>query len=432
MSHDLLKTLQERGMLEQISDPEGIREALNQGSVTLYIGFDPTATSLHIGNLLPIMLLAHFQRAGHRPICLVGGATGMIGDPSGRSSERVLLNDDAVQENLNKIRTQLSHFLRFEGPQAALMTNNHDWIAPLSYIDWLRDVGKHFSVNYMISKESVRRRLEDRDQGISYTEFSYMLLQSYDFLHLFRTEHCQIQAGGNDQWGNITAGIDLVRKVTGKTAYGLTIPLLTTASGEKFGKSAGNAVWLDAEMTSPYQFYQYWIQADDRDIERYLRIFTFLELTEIAEICSEHAQKPELRLAQKRLAAEVTTIVHGAEAVEKVLQATEILFGREINGLSDADLLAIFADVPSTQLERSRLGGELSLTQLLRETGLSASNGEARRLIQAGGVYLNNRKCSDPQTVIDSHSLASETTLVLRSGKKNYHLARFEAKNDAP
>lgn len=427
MSPDLLKALQERGMLEQISDPEGISQALAQGPVTLYIGFDPTATSLHIGNLLPIMLLAHFQRAGHRPICLVGGATGMIGDPSGRSSERVLLTNDKVDENVNKIRTQLGRFLRFEGPQAALMTNNHDWIAPLSYIDWLRDVGKHFSVNYMIAKESVRRRLEDRDQGISYTEFSYMLLQSYDFLHLFRTENCKIQAGGNDQWGNITAGIDLVRKVTGQTAYGLTIPLLTTASGEKFGKSAGNAVWLDAEMTSPYQFYQYWIQADDRDVERYLRIFSFLELDEIAAICSEHAEKPELRLAQKRLASEVTTIVHGAEAVEKVLQATEVLFGREINGLSDADLLAIFADVPSTQLERSRLGGDLTLTQLLRETGLSASNGEARRLIQAGGVYLNNRKCSDPQMLIDANSLASETTLVLRSGKKNYHLARFKA-----
>ncbi|MGE3727541.1 MAG: tyrosine--tRNA ligase [Candidatus Sericytochromatia bacterium] len=429
MSQDLLKALQERGMLEQISDPEGISQALAQGPVTLYIGFDPTATSLHIGNLLPIMLLAHFQRAGHRPICLVGGATGMIGDPSGRSSERVLLTNDKVDENVSKIRSQLSHFLRFEGPQAALMTNNHDWIAPLSYIDWLRDVGKHFSVNYMIAKESVRRRLEDRDQGISYTEFSYMLLQSYDFLHLFRTENCKIQAGGNDQWGNITAGIDLVRKVTGQTAYGLTIPLLTTASGEKFGKSAGNAVWLDAEMTSPYQFYQYWIQADDRDVERYLRIFSFLELDEIAQICAEHAQKPELRLAQKRLASEVTTIVHGAEAVSKVLQATEVLFGREIEGLSDADLLTIFADVPSTQLERSRLGGELNLTQLLRETGLSASNGEARRLIQAGGVYLNNRKCSDPHMLIDANSLASETTLVLRSGKKNYHLARFEIKS---
>jgi tyrosyl-tRNA synthetase len=427
MSQDLLENLQNRGMLEQISDPEGIRESLSAGSVTLYIGFDPTATSLHIGNLLPIMLLAHFQRAGHRPICLVGGATGMIGDPSGRSSERVLLGNDKIEQNVNKIREQLSRFLCFEGEQAALMTNNYDWIAPLSYIDWLREVGKYFSVNYMIAKESVRRRLEDREQGISYTEFSYMLLQAYDFLHLFRSQNCKIQAGGNDQWGNITAGIDLVRKVTGQTSFGLTIPLLTTASGEKFGKSAGNAVWLDAEMTSPYQFYQYWIQADDRDVERYLRIFTFLELAEIAEICAEHAQAPEQRKAQKRLAAEVTAIVHGEAAVEKVLLASEVLFGREISGLSDADLLAIFADVPSTQFERERLNGELQLLQLLRDTGLSASNGEARRLIQAGGVYLNNRKCADPQFVIDLSALASETTLVLRTGKKNYHLAQFKA-----
>ncbi|PIQ25013.1 tyrosine--tRNA ligase [bacterium (Candidatus Blackallbacteria) CG17_big_fil_post_rev_8_21_14_2_50_48_46] len=427
MSQDLLEALQQRGMLEQISDPEGIRDTLRQGPTTLYIGFDPTATSLHIGNLLPIMLLAHFQRAGHRPICLVGGATGMIGDPSGRSSERVLLTEDKVDANLESIRRQLSRFLRFEGENAALMTNNHDWIGPMSYIDWLREVGKYFSVNYMIAKESVRRRLEDRDQGISYTEFSYMLLQAYDFLHLFRTENCKIQAGGNDQWGNITAGIDLVRKTTGQTSFGLTIPLLTTSSGEKFGKSAGNAVWLDAEMTSPYQFYQYWIQADDRDVERFLRIFTFLGLDEISTLCAEHAEKPEQRLAQKRLAAEVTRIVHGEEALEKVLLASEVLFGREITGLSDADLSAVFADVPSTLIARNRLQGELTLTELLRETGMSKSNGEARRLIQGGGVYLNNRKCNDPLLLIDEKALASESMLVLRSGKKNYHLARFSS-----
>lgn len=426
MSQDLLDILQARGMLEQISDPEGVRAALKEGPVTVYIGFDPSASSLHIGNLLPIMLLAHFQRHGHRPICLVGGATGMIGDPSGRSSERVLLSADRVNENVQAIRSQLARFLRFEGENAALITNNHDWIGPLSYIDWLREVGKHFSVNSMIAKESVRRRLEDREQGISYTEFSYMLLQAYDFLHLYRTEGCRIQAGGNDQWGNITAGIDLVRKSTGQSVFGLTIPLLTTASGEKFGKSAGNAVWLDATQTSPYQFYQYWIQADDQDVERYLRIFTFLELDEIRTICAEHAQNPEQRLAQKRLAAEVTRIVHGEAALEKVLLATEVLFGREISGLSDADLAAIFADVPATAFERSRLqSGELSLIQLLRESGLSSSNGEARRLIQGGGVYLNNRKCSDPALIIDESCLASESMLILRSGKKNYHLARF-------
>ncbi len=421
---DLLTALQRRGMIEQISDETAIREMFAKEQVSFYIGFDPTGRSLHIGHMLPVMAMAHLQRAGHRPIAVVGGATGMIGDPSGRSSERNLITLEEVEKNLNGIKGQLEGFLNFEGDSAAIIVNNADWTSPISYLDWLRDVGKFFTINYMMGKESVRRRLEDRDQGISYTEFSYMLLQAYDFLHLFRTEGCKLQGGGNDQWGNITAGIDLVHKVAGAQAYGLTFPLITTASGEKFGKSAGNAVWLDPEMTTPYQFYQYWIQADDRDVRKYLGLFTFLELEEIDSIVAAHEAEPEKRTGQRRLAAEVTAIVHGLEAVRKVEQATEILFGREIEGLSDQDLGDIFADVPSTELAASLLG-ELKLLDLLREAGMVKSNGEAKRLLSGGGVYLNNRPCSDPNQVISQAELASETALVLRSGKKKYYLVRF-------
>jgi tyrosyl-tRNA synthetase len=422
----ILDELTARGMLEQISDRETLSQTLNQESVSFYNGFDPTAVSLHVGHLLPIMAMAHFQRAGHRPIALVGGATGMIGDPSGRSSERVLITPEAVDANVQGLKQQLSRFLRFEGENAALMVNNHDWIAPMSYIDWLRDVGKYFSVNYMMAKESVRRRLEDRDQGISYTEFSYMLLQAYDFLHLFRAEGCKLQTGGNDQWGNITAGIDLVHKAAGQQAYGITFPLVTTASGEKFGKSAGNAVWLDSALTSPYQFYQFWVRTEDSEVEKYLKFFTFLPVAEIEALCAAHCERPEQRTAQKRLAAEVTQIVHGQAALTRVEQATEILFGREISGLSDADLHEIFADVPSTALPLTLLEAGLPLANLLREGQVCSSNGEERRLIQGGGIYVNNRKYTDPTTVIDLSHLASETTLVIRSGKKNYYLIQFQ------
>lgn len=421
---DLLKELQQRGMVEQITDQDAIQKMLDTESISLYVGFDPTARSLHVGSLLPIMVLAHFQRAGHRPIAVVGGATGMIGDPSGRSSERNLITNESVKENLAGIRMQLAQFLSFSGDNSAQIVDNADWTEPMSYIDWLRDVGKYFSVNYMMAKESVRRRLEDREQGISYTEFSYMLLQAYDFLHLYRHENCKLQGGGNDQWGNITAGIDLIHKAEGSQAYGVTFPLITTANGEKFGKSAGNAVWLDAEMTSPYQFYQYWIQTPDNDIARYLKLFTFLPLVEIQGIVAMHTEAPEKRYGQRRLAEEVTRVVHGTEALEKVELATDVLFGREIRGLTDADLKGIFADVPSTEFERSRLG-EYKLLDLLRESGIAKSNGEAKRLIQGGGVYMNNIKYVDPYQAIEEAHLASETMLVLRSGKKRYHLARF-------
>ena len=420
-----IELLRRRGLLEQISDEAGLTALFAREQVSFYVGFDPTARSLHVGNFVPIMMMAHLQRAGHRPIAVVGGATGMIGDPSGRSSERNLLDDSAVLANLATIRTQLASFLRFEGANAAKVVNNADWTGPISYLHWLRDVGKYFSVNAMIAKESVRRRLEERDQGISYTEFSYMLLQAYDFFVLNRDEGVQLQMGGNDQWGNITAGIELIHKKGGGQAYAITSPLLLTAAGEKFGKSAGNAVWLDSALTSPFAFYQYWVRTDDRDAGKFLRMFTFLDLEEIEAIEAAHASNLAGRGAQKRLAQEVTRIVHGEAALLRAELATEILFGREIQGLSDAELADIFGDVPSTQLERNRLEAGIDLISLLVEMGASASKGEARRALTAGSIYLNNVKVTDAALMVTAAQLASESTLVVRTGKKNYFLARF-------
>ncbi len=420
-----IELLRRRGLLEQISDEAGLTALFAREQVSFYVGFDPTARSLHVGNFVPIMMMAHLQRAGHRPIAVVGGATGMIGDPSGRSSERNLLDDSAVLANLATIRTQLASFLRFEGSNAAKVVNNADWTGPISYLHWLRDVGKYFSVNAMIAKESVRRRLEERDQGISYTEFSYMLLQAYDFFVLNRDEGVQLQMGGNDQWGNITAGIELIHKKGGGQAYAITSPLLLTAAGEKFGKSAGNAVWLDSALTSPFAFYQYWVRTDDRDAGKFLRMFTFLDLDEIEAIEAAHASNLAGRGAQRRLAQEVTRIVHGEAALLRAELATEILFGREIQGLSDAELADIFGDVPSTQLELNRLEAGIDLISLLVEMGASASKGEARRALTAGSIYLNNVKVTDAALMVTAAQLASESTLVVRTGKKNYFLARF-------
>ncbi len=420
-----IELLRRRGLLEQISDEAGLTALFAREQVSFYVGFDPTARSLHVGNFVPIMMMAHLQRAGHRPIAVVGGATGMIGDPSGRSSERNLLDDSAVLANLATIRTQLASFLRFEGANGAKVVNNADWTGPISYLHWLRDVGKYFSVNAMIAKESVRRRLEERDQGISYTEFSYMLLQAYDFFVLNRDEGVQLQMGGNDQWGNITAGIELIHKKGGGQAYAITSPLLLTAAGEKFGKSAGNAVWLDSALTSPFAFYQYWVRTDDRDAGKFLRMFTFLDLDEIEAIEAAHASNLAGRGAQKRLAQEVTRIVHGEAALLRAELATEILFGREIQGLSDAELADIFGDVPSTQLELNRLEAGIDLISLLVEMGASASKGEARRALTAGSIYLNNVKVTDAALMVTAAQLASESTLVVRTGKKNYFLARF-------
>jgi tyrosyl-tRNA synthetase len=420
-----LSDLRARGLVDQASNEEALERLLNTPGASVYIGFDPTADSLHVGSLLPILLLARLQRAGHRPIVLVGGATGMVGDPSGRSTERNLLDLETLAANVESVRKQLSRFVTFEGPNAALLVDNAEWTAPVSYLDWLRNVGKYFTVNYMIAKESVRRRLEDREQGISYTEFSYMLLQANDFLQLFDAYGCTIQAGGSDQWGNITAGIDLVRKArSGAEVYGFTHPLLATSSGEKFGKSAGNAVWLDARRTSPYQFYQFWVQSEDADVERYLKLFTFETVESIDAAVAAHREYPERREAQKLLAARMTEIVHGKEGLDEAVRASEALFGKELSGLSDEELSSIFADVPSKALERAALTSGLRLSQALVAAGACASKGEATRLIQGGGVYLNNRRMSADGPVTES-DLASKSMLVLRTGKKSYFLLRF-------
>ena len=420
----LLDQLEQRGMIEQITNRAALDELLAQPGQSIYVGFDPTADSLHVGHFLPVLMLARFQRAGHRPIVLVGGATGMIGDPSGRGSERQLLTPDDVARNAAAIREQLSRFVSFDGDNAALMVDNAEWTGPVSYLDWLRTVGKHFTVNYMMAKESVRRRLEDREHGISYTEFSYMLLQANDFLHLFEHHNCSIQAGGSDQWGNITAGAELIRKARGGEAFGITFPLLATSAGEKFGKSAGNAIWLDAKRTSPYEFYQFWIRTDDRDVERMLRLFTFLEMAEIAAVMAKHGEAPDQRGAQKRLAEEMTRLVHGEQQLKAALNASEALFGGELSGLSDSDLVNIFADVPSFTVTAEAVDAGIKIADVLVAAGAAKSKGEAQRLVQGGGVYLNNIRIDSPSRVVQRRDLASESMFVVRVGKKSYFLGR--------
>ena len=348
----------------------------------------------------------------------------MVGDPSGKSQERNLLTPDQVAHNVHSIKKQMAKFLDFEGPNAALLLDNNDWISRMSFVDWLREVGKYFTVNYMLAKDSVKARLGS-EQGISYTEFSYMTMQAYDFLHLFDQYNCTLQCGGNDQWGNITAGIDLVRRVRGQSVYGMTFPLVATSTGEKFGKTAGNAIWLNPDRTKPYQFYQYWLRTDDRDVEHYLMLFTFLQMADIRAIYAAHQDAPESREAQRVLATEMTRIVHGEEGSRKARQASEILFGGGVAGLSDRELLDIFSDVPSTRIARDTCLGRQTVVDLLLETDLCNSRGQARRLIQGGGAYLNNHRIHDPEAIVTAEDLASEAMLVLRTGKKTYHLIRL-------
>jgi tyrosyl-tRNA synthetase len=418
---DIIGILEKRGFMGQMTDP-GIKEFCMKGPVTFYIGFDPTAESLHIGSLKQIMMMAQFQRLGHRPIALAGGGTGMIGDPSGKSKERVLLSREEIERNLAGIKSQLAQFLDFDcGDNSAVIVNNADWLEKFTFIDFLRDVGKHFRVGEMLGKESVRARL-DSEEGMSFTEFCYQLLQAYDFLHLFDHYNCVLQMGGSDQWGNITAGIDLIRKLRSKTAYGVTTPLVVTASGQKFGKTEAGTVWLAAERTSPYEFYQYWVRADDRDVIEWLKIFTFLELEEIEGLERSFNENPEEREAQKRLAFEVTSLVHGQEAANSAVRASRILFGEEIKDLTDRDLASIFADVPGAEIPRARLEHGVHLIDLMAESGLAKSKSEARRMIAQGGAYLNNLRVESDDRVVTLSDLASETMLVLRSGKKKYLL----------
>ncbi len=407
---------------------EGVDELLATEKVTLYNGFDATADSLHVGHLVPLIALARLQRFGHHPIALAGGGTTMIGDPSGKASERPLLSADQIQANIDSIKKQLAHFLDFEvKSNPARVMNNADWLLSLPLVEFLRDTGKHFTVNYMIAKDSVRTRI-DREEGISFTEFSYMLLQSYDFLHLHDQEGCKLQTGGSDQWGNITAGVELIRKVRGgeRQAYGMVYPLIVKADGTKFGKSESGSVWLAPHRTSPYRFFQFWLNTDDRDVINYLKLFTFLTQEQIQEMQAALTEHPEQREAQRVLAREVTGLVHGPTALERAVQASEALFGGDISGLSGEDIRDIFAEVPSSQMPKTQLeGAGTNIIDLLSGAGFLKSKGEARRAVAEGGIYLNNRRVTDPGQNITVEHLIDGQFLVLRRGRKNYHLVQI-------
>jgi tyrosyl-tRNA synthetase len=389
---------------------------------TLYCGFDPTADSLHVGNLVPLLALRRFQDFGWCPIAVAGGATGMIGDPSGKTQERQLLTPEVLAHNISRVKEQLKRLLDFDAKtNPARLVDNASWTANVSYLDFLRDIGKHFSVNQMAAKESVRARMEDREAGISYTEFSYMLLQAFDFLALCTQYGCELQIGGSDQWGNITAGIDLIRKKLGKTAFGLTLPLITNADGTKFGKTEAGAVWLDPKRTSVYRFYQFWINTDDRDVIRYLKYFTFLSQDEIEALEKKHAENPGLREAHKALAKAVTDLIHGCDATAEAMRASEILFGGELKGVAENTFSEIVGEVPTKEIEKAKLGGAgLSLVELLVHAGLCASKGQARKDIEGGGVNINNVRESNIQRAVTSNDLLFGKHLLLRKGKKNY------------
>jgi tyrosyl-tRNA synthetase len=407
---------------------EGADGAFSGEPRTAYVGFDPTASSLHVGSLLPIMVLVHLQRAGHTPIALVGGGTGLIGDPSGKTEERKLLSTEQAEENARGIRAQLEHFLDFEAPSnPAIVENNLEWLGSMRLIDFLRDTGKHFSVNAMLKKESVRRRIETDEAGITYTEFSYALLQAYDFLALYDRHRCTVQLGGSDQWGNITAGIELIRRMRGTKAFGVVFPLVTGTAGVKFGKTEAGTVWLDERRTSPYRFYQFWMNTSDEDVIRYLKYFSLKGPKEIRALEEEVKAEPHKRAAHKALAEEVTGRLHGQTGLQRARQATEVLFGGDMRGL-EADVIAdIFADVPSSGLTAGEFEGEgKDLLDLLVETGLATSRGDARRSIAGGGVYVNNLRVGDPETFVRIQHAVEGRFLILRKGKKRYHLVRIE------
>ncbi len=420
----LIDELQWRGLLNQVTHPE-LGGQLEKDRFTFYCGFDPTADSLHIGNLMPIMGMMHFQRRGHKPLVLVGGGTGLIGDPSGKAEERKLQTLDDIEKNLAGIRAQLEKMLTFEGENAAVMVNNADWLCELRLLDFLRDIGKHFSVNVMLAKESVRARLEDREHGISYTEFTYSLLQAYDFLHLHDSFGCRLQIGGSDQWGNIVAGMDLTRRLRQSETFGITLPLVTKSDGAKFGKSEAGNVWLDPKRTSPYKFYQFWINQADADVPRFLRYFTFLPQDEIAALEQELAAAPEKRAAHRRLAEEVTAMIHGKAQLANAVKASQAMFGGELSGLDDATLEDIFSEMPSTSFPRETLTSGRPMVEVLVESGVFASKGEARRMIKSGGVYLNNERIAEDAT-LSAACLSSGKIAVVRKGKKHYHLLKFE------
>ncbi len=425
-ANNVLQELTWRGLVHQMTSPE-LGEILAKERVCCYIGFDPSADSLHVGSLLQILLLVRMQRYGHRPIAVLGGATGMIGDPSGKSEERNLLDAEQVRHNLESIRVQLERFLdTTPGEAQARVVNNYDWLSPLTLVEFLRTTGKCFSVNAMMDKDSVRARLTEREHGISYTEFTYMLLQAYDFLHLYDEYGCSLQLGGSDQWGNITAGVDLVRRMRGARVFGLTSPLLTTAEGTKLGKTEKGAVWLDARKTSPYQLYQYWIRTDDRDVVRLIKMLTMRTAEEVAQIEAEVAARPERREAQRLLALDLTTLVHGEAAAEDARKASEALFGEAIATLDERTLLEVMDEAPSTELPFAEFEGQgKPLVDLVVQVGLSASKSAARKDIAGGGVYVNNERMSDPTASIGVDRALHGKYVVMRKGKKSFHLVKL-------
>lgn len=418
---NILDELTWRGLVNDCTDATELTKRL-AAPATLYCGFDPTAESLHVGNLVPLLALRRFQLLGHHPIALAGGATGSIGDPSGKTAERQLLTKEILDRNIASVKVQLAKLLDFETrANPARLLDNATWTAGVSYLEFLRDIGKHFTVNQMVAKESVRARMEDREVGISYTEFSYMLLQAFDFMVLRRDHNCELQIGGSDQWGNITAGIELTRKKLGQQVYGLTLPLITNADGSKFGKSVGGAIWLDPKRTSVYRFYQFWINTDDRDVIRYLKFFTFLSREEVAELEAKHTANPGAREAHKALARAVTDLIHGPEATQEAIRASEILFGGNLDGVSESTFNEIVGEVPTKEIEKARLAGAgFLLVELLVHSGLCPSKGQARKDIEGGGVNINNvREASATRTVTTSDLLFGKHVL-LRKGKKNY------------
>lgn len=417
---DILQDLEFRGLINQQTDEKGLSELLSKESVRLYCGFDPTADSLHIGHMLPVLILRRFQQAGHQPIALVGGGTGLIGDPSGKKAERTLNEKETVAMFSERIKGQLSRFLDFEeGENAAVIANNYDWIGSLDVITFLRDIGKNFGINYMMAKDSVQSRIES---GISFTEFSYMILQSYDFLNLYQTYNCKLQIGGSDQWGNITAGLELIRKSEEDAkAFGLTVPLVTKADGTKFGKTEGGAIWLDPEKTSPYEFYQFWINTDDRDVIKYLKYFTFLSHEEINELAASAKEAPEKREAQKALAAAMTTLIHGEEALEQAIRISQALFSGSISELTAEEIKQGFKDVPSY----THTGENIGLIDLLVESKISPSKRQAREDISNGAIYLNGEREQDLQKTVGAEDRIEGQFTVIRRGKKKYTLIQY-------
>lgn len=428
---NFVEELRWRGMIHDIMP--GTEELLEKEITTGYIGFDPTADSLHIGHMVQVMLLVHFQRAGHIPIALIGGATGMIGDPSGRSEERNLLDEMTLRKNQEGIKRQLSKFLDFgsDRKNRAIMVNNYDWMKDYTFLNFIRDIGKHISVNYMMSKDSVKKRVKsDSMEGMSFTEFSYQLVQGYDFLHLYNELGCKLQMGGSDQWGNIVTGTELIRRKTGGEAFALTCPLITKSDGSKFGKTESGNIWLDPEKTSPYHFYQFWLNVPDEDAARYIKIFTLVERDEIEKLIIEHKKSPHERLLQKRLAEEVTVMVHSRDEYQSAKEASQILFGREtaesLKKISENTFLEVFEGVPSFDIEKEIIESGVSFTNLCAEhSKIFSSKGELRRMIQGGGVSLNKERIDDPEIIIGREWLLNNRYLLIQKGKKNYFILRF-------